>query len=51
MSQRVSASGWHTVQQDQIPGFADATGDQKWIHVDPERSASGQFGRPEPMVV
>ncbi|TXL57637.1 MaoC family dehydratase [Aeromicrobium terrae] len=35
---------WHTVTQEQINTFADATGDHQWIHVDPEKSASGPFG-------
>jgi acyl dehydratase len=30
---------WHTVDQDQINLFADATLDHQFIHVDPERSA------------
>ena len=37
-------SGWHTVTQEQITLFADATGDHQWIHVDPERAAAGPFG-------
>ena len=37
-------SGWHTVTQEQITLFADATGDHQWIHVDPERAASTPFG-------
>jgi acyl dehydratase len=37
-------SDWHVVTQDQIDGFADATGDHQWIHVDTERAASGPFG-------
>ena len=36
---------WHEVSQQQINQFADATGDHQWIHVDPERAASGPFGR------
>lgn len=37
-------SRWHTVDQDQIDRFADATGDQQWIHVDPARAKAGPFG-------
>jgi acyl dehydratase len=37
-------SPWHQVTQNQIDQFADATGDHQWIHVDPERAASGPFG-------
>ena len=32
------------VDQAQVNLFADATGDHQWIHVDPERAASGPFG-------
>lgn len=35
---------WHTVTQDAIDQFADATEDHQWIHVDRERAASGPFG-------
>ncbi|HEY2643936.1 MAG TPA: MaoC family dehydratase [Galbitalea sp.] len=37
-------SDWMTIDQDRINGFADATGDHQWIHVDPERAAAGPFG-------
>lgn len=37
-------SDWHTVTQQQIDTFADATGDHQWIHVDAERAAAGPFG-------
>jgi acyl dehydratase len=37
-------SGWHTVSQEQVDLFAEATGDRQWIHVDPERARSGPFG-------
>jgi acyl dehydratase len=42
--EELGTSDWHTVTQDQINTFADATGDQQWIHVDPERAAAGPFG-------
>jgi acyl dehydratase len=35
---------WLVVDQSRIDGFADATGDDQWIHVDPERAAAGPFG-------
>ena len=38
-------SQWHTITQQQVDQFAEATGDHQWIHVDPERSAAGPFGR------
>ncbi|MDX1906552.1 MAG: MaoC family dehydratase [Bacteroidia bacterium] len=34
----LGASGWRTVTQDMIDGFARATGDFQWIHTDPERA-------------
>ncbi len=37
-------SDWHVIDQDQVNLFADATGDHQWIHVDPQRAASGPFG-------
>ncbi|MEV0338440.1 MaoC family dehydratase [Nocardia sp. NPDC050713] len=37
-------SDWHTVTQEQIDRFADATGDHQWIHVDPVKAAAGPFG-------
>ena len=37
-------SPWHTVTQEQVDLFAEATGDHQWIHVDPERAEDGPFG-------
>jgi acyl dehydratase len=37
-------SEWLEVTQERIDGFADATGDHQWIHVDPEKAAQGPFG-------
>jgi acyl dehydratase len=37
-------SDWHTVTQDQIDLFADATGDHQWIHVDQKKAKEGPFG-------
>lgn len=37
-------SDFRTVTQEQVNLFAEATGDHQWIHVDPERAASGPFG-------
>lgn len=37
-------SAWLTLDQARIDGFAEATGDHQWIHVDPMRAASGPFG-------
>ncbi|MER7956999.1 MULTISPECIES: MaoC family dehydratase [unclassified Streptomyces] len=38
-------SDWLEIEQKRIDLFADATGDHQWIHVDPERAASGPFGK------
>ncbi|PRA20874.1 MaoC family dehydratase [Pseudomonas poae] len=35
---------WLTIDQQRIDLFADATGDHQWIHVDPQRAATGPFG-------
>ena len=42
--EELGTSDWVTVTQEQINTFADATGDHQWIHVDPERAATGPFG-------
>jgi acyl dehydratase len=35
---------WLEIGQDRVDLFADATDDQQWIHVDPQRAADGPFG-------
>jgi acyl dehydratase len=40
----LGSSPFVRVTQDMINGFADATSDHQWIHVDPERAARGPFG-------
>ena len=37
---------WLEVTQDRVNLFADAVDDHQWIHVDPQRAASGPFGAP-----
>ena len=37
---------WLPVTQAHINQFAQATGDEQWIHVDEERARSGPFGTP-----
>ena len=37
-------SAWLDIDQQRVDLFADATGDHQWIHVDPQRAASGPFG-------
>ena len=46
IGQEVAVSDWITITQAQIQMFADATGDQQWIHTDPERAAKAPFGAP-----
>jgi acyl dehydratase len=40
----LGTSDWIEITQERIDAFADATGDHQWIHVDPERAATGPFG-------
>ncbi|MFS2068333.1 MaoC family dehydratase [Pseudomonas sp. CT11-2] len=35
---------WLRIDQARITGFAEATNDHQWIHVDPERAKDGPFG-------
>lgn len=41
----VGVSDWHTIDQDRVNMFAEATGDHQWIHVDVER-ATKELGGP-----
>jgi len=41
----VGVSDWHTIDQDRVNLFADATGDHQWIHIDVER-ATKELGSP-----
>ncbi|HPO20312.1 MAG TPA: MaoC family dehydratase [Rubrivivax sp.] len=40
----LGATDWMVLDQARIQRFADATDDQQWIHVDPQRAAAGPFG-------
>jgi acyl dehydratase len=40
----LGATEWLTIGQDRIDGFADATGDHQWIHVDLDAAKAGPFG-------
>lgn len=44
IGQRVGESQPMVVTQEMVDGFADATYDHQWIHVDPERARKGPFG-------
>ncbi len=37
-------SDYRTVTQEEVNLFADVTGDHQWIHVDPDRAATGPYG-------
>ena len=37
-------SDWHSIEQDRVNMFADATGDHQWIHVDVERATAALGG-------
>ena len=40
----LGASRWFRVDQDRITGFAEATEDRQWIHVDEERARETDYG-------
>jgi acyl dehydratase len=40
----IGTSDWLQVDQARIDQFAEVTGDDQWIHVDPKRAATGMFG-------
>ncbi|MDQ2485772.1 MaoC family dehydratase [Pseudomonas putida] len=39
----LGVTDWLQLTQARVNLFAEATGDQQWIHVDPERAANGPF--------
>jgi acyl dehydratase len=44
VGEHLGYSDWLLITQAQVTAFADATGDHQWIHVDPERAATGPYG-------
>jgi acyl dehydratase len=45
VGQELGVSDYHTITQNQVDLFADATMDHQWIHIDPERAKKeGVFG-------
>lgn len=47
VGRELGVSDWFTVDQPRVNGFAEATEDRQWIHVDPERCArESPFGAP-----
>ncbi|MFF1518364.1 MaoC family dehydratase [Streptomyces sp. NPDC058305] len=44
VGEQLGYTDWVEIEQKRIDLFAEATGDHQWIHVDPEKAASGPFG-------
>jgi acyl dehydratase len=44
VGQELGVSDWHEVTQEAVNAFAEVTGDDQWIHVDPERAKQTPFG-------
>jgi len=42
--EELGVSDWHDVTQESVDEFARVTGDDQWIHVDPERARQTPFG-------
>ncbi|MDQ3739621.1 MAG: MaoC family dehydratase [Actinomycetota bacterium] len=40
----LGVSDWHEVTQENVNAFAEVTGDDQWIHIDPERAKDTPFG-------
>ena len=40
----LGVSDWDDVTQEKIDAFAEVTGDDQWIHLDPERAKDTPFG-------
>jgi acyl dehydratase len=44
VGEELGVSDWHLVTQERIDQFAEVTGDDQWIHIDPERARETPFG-------
>jgi acyl dehydratase len=44
VGKELGVSDWQEVTQEKIDRFAEVTGDDQWIHVDPERARESPFG-------
>ena len=44
VGEHIGTSDWHTIDQDRVNMFAEATGDHQWIHVDVERATQALGG-------
>jgi acyl dehydratase len=42
--EEIGVSDWYLVTQEAVDLFAEVTGDQYWIHTDPERAGQTPFG-------
>jgi acyl dehydratase len=42
--EELGVSEWFEVTQEDVSNFAKVTGDDYWIHTDPERAAQSEFG-------
>lgn len=40
----IGESDWRLLDQQAVNDFAAVTGDEQWLHTDPERAATGPFG-------
>jgi acyl dehydratase len=44
VGEELGVSDWHEVTQEAIDDFARVSGDDQWIHLDPERARQTPFG-------
>ena len=44
VGEELGVSDWHEVTQEAIDAFAEVTGDDQWIHIDPQRATQTPFG-------
>ena len=44
IGEEIGVSDWREVTQEDVNTFAEVTGDDQWIHVDPERAKDTPFG-------
>ena len=44
VGEEIGVSDWLEVTQEDVDTFAEVTGDDQWIHVDPERAKATPFG-------
>jgi acyl dehydratase len=44
VGEEIGVSEWREIGQAEVDAFAEVTGDDQWIHVDPERAKDTPFG-------